>query len=264
MGSKLPASYIEVPGVGRVMSGVALRGKDLLEIVAYATDNSLRFYDSPQINRVAEFTKPESPDKKWAKQQAKALGRKRESIEEDYSVLRGDIWERYYARGSEILAWPPYSKNLVGAEGMQEDSDKPVLVTGYRVEGHSQDNFVIKGGKAEAIDWPKTAGEMPSALRKKLGAKFPTYVHTNPDINFYEGLRALPWDFGSRAGGRRVVLDSSWNPWYSPSCVGSLLGSLDSEVSLTEKQVVPAALTREELETIRRAQEILLRYVPKQ
>lgn len=217
----LEIEYIEIPGVDiPVRPEVAYRGRDLFETQLYAQDNGLVDLDSQQVNTIASFLESENPDAEWVKQQIEKLGLRRETVENAYASFRDDVWRKYWIRSGEILAWPPYSERIDNSE-LNRKSKKPVLLRGYEILEKKKGDYVIKGGKVIEMDWSRENGTIPKNLAKLLNARDDTYVWTNPNPEFYEGLRALGWAFRVREWPN---LGSSWDPWRSSSIRGSLLG----------------------------------------
>jgi len=217
----LEIEFIDIPGVNiPVRPEVAYTGKNLFETQLYAQDNGFVDLDSPESNIIAYFVRPETPKAEWVKQQAEKFKVKRGTVENAYANLHDDIWKKYWIRTGEILAWPPYSKRIVNSE-LNRKSKKPILLRGYEVLEKSKGDYVIKGGKVIEVDWPKENVTIPKNLLELLNAKDDTYIWTNPNPEFYEGLRALAWHFRLRGGPDLV---SVWYPWSSYSGMGSLLG----------------------------------------
>lgn len=237
----LEIEFIDIPGLSiSVRPKVECRGKNLFETQLYA-DNDFDVFDSPEINTIAYFARPENPNAEWIKQQAEKLKVKREAVENAYANLHEDIWEKYWVESGEILALSPYSKRIINSK-LNRKSKKPVLLRGYEIS-HAEDivdertgwktavkegDYVIKGGKVIEVYWPRKDEFITKNLIKLLNAREDTYVWTHLDPEFYEGLRTLIWGFGLHGGLRsRPHLHSEWHPWGQDFEVGFLLGRRD-------------------------------------
>ena len=261
----LQIPHFDVPGVSLpVVPKVALIGKDGFESVLYEL-NGFRVFYASEVNRIAEFVKSESPDTKWIEEQIVKFGYSKDAIQDAYANLRQDIWKKYWVRSRELLAWPPYSKRLVDIEGLEQESNLPVIIGGHEVkpieelEDKIRDKFlkevlrqklkmddarrraeqkiqelkpgkyVILNGNAKAINWPKKDQKIPKELEEELGIRFPTYVWTDPGFEYREGIRSLDWIFEFLTVGGYVGLLSLLAPWLSSLYRGFLLGSLISK-----------------------------------
>lgn len=124
------------------------------------------------------------------------------------------------------LAQPKmYSQRIVGSELPKEGN--PILISNYKVTdiGNKDYRIGLDGMQNPfiQINWPRENGKMSVELAKVLGAGADTYVYTDSDSEYCEGLRRLDWGFWVRL---RLVLYSFRLPWDRGSALGSLLGSV--------------------------------------
>ncbi|MDI6807018.1 MAG: hypothetical protein QMD14_04385, partial [Candidatus Aenigmarchaeota archaeon] len=212
--------FLDIPGVSRpVRPEVACREKDLFQAQLYAKNHGFVIFDSPEVNKIVRFVRPDTPNPEWVKQQAEKLKVKREAVENAYANLRRDIW-KYWVRAGEILAYSPYSERIDNPD-LNRKSKKPVLVRGYKVLERSKGDYIISGGEVIEVDWPKERGIISKSLSELLNTEDNTDVVIASDPKYREGLKSLVWSFYLRRG---PVLYSDPHPWFWLSNMGYLLG----------------------------------------
>ncbi len=124
-----------------------------------------------------------------------------------------------------------YSPRITGEELPR--NGKPILITSYTVQDKGNGNYqaVLQGERPFEVDWPRQNGTITPEM---LGLLVPqdavtplnagnTYVWTDSNPNYSEGLRRLHWVFRVR---ERPLLDSDWVPEGRDSYRGALLGSV--------------------------------------
>ncbi|HLC59092.1 MAG TPA: hypothetical protein VJH34_01045, partial [archaeon] len=94
------------------------------------------------------------------------------------------------------------------------------FITDYRILDGDRIQ-VDSASSVSEVDWMRENGDITDYMAKLLGANPKTYVLTNPDKSYHEGLRALGWAFRGRGG---PDLNSYWNPSDRGPALGSLLG----------------------------------------
>ena len=108
-----------------------------------------------------------------------------------------------------VTAVQAYSPRITGAELPR--SGKPILITSYKVEdrGNGRYKAVLQGDKPFVeVDWRSQNGTITPEMLKLLvpqDAVRPlkagnTYVWTDSNPDYSEGLRRLRWDFWLRGG----------------------------------------------------------------
>lgn len=124
-----------------------------------------------------------------------------------------------------------YSPRITGVELPR--NGKPILITNYKVQDRGNGNYqaVLQGDKSFAeIDWLRQNGTitpemlnllLPQDAVGSLNANN-TYVWTDSNHNYSEGLRRLRWGFGVLEGPGLV---SDGGPGGRGSGRGALLGS---------------------------------------
>ena len=124
-----------------------------------------------------------------------------------------------------------YSPRITGGELPR--NGKPIVIVSYMVQDRGNGNYkaVLQGEKPFVeMNWPRQDGTItpemlsllvPQAMVRPLNADN-TYVWTDSNPNYSEGLRRLRWVFGGRV---RPGLGSVGGPEVRVSGGGALLGS---------------------------------------
>lgn len=221
----LGRELVSIKGVEvSVLDGVELRGKNLFEAERYAQENGLVRLSSKDINTVAKAVKSETPTSEFVRHAAKN-GLDKELAKKAYENLHTDIHKKYWVEGSEILMWSASDFHPRIIDGEERKQLKSFLITDYKIT--DDDKIDISGrAKPKAVNWPEQNGVITPEIAELLNAPSNTFVYTNSDVNYQEGLRALDWDFGGR---ERPDLYSDWRPWHRNSDIGSLLGKSKSK-----------------------------------
>ena len=221
-----PSSQQLIPIVGAgysILPEVALRGEDVFQSNRYAQLHSLEVLPLRAVSRTARAVKAESPTDAFRKYARRVDSNLRQDlIDESYIKLHDQIWNRYLVRAKEVLIWSNVSMRprVVGEE--ETAKLKSALLMDYKVPAN-EDVFNISGIESPTmqVKWPAKDGTTTKALAKLFELDPKTYVYTNTDTNFKEGIRALVAYFRDR---ERPNLNSDWDPWNRYSDMGSLLG----------------------------------------
>ena len=125
-----------------------------------------------------------------------------------------------------------YSPRITGGELPR--NGKLIVIVSYKVQDNGNGDYqaVLQGEKPFVeMNWPRQDGTItpgmlsllvPQAVVRPLNADN-TYVWTNSNPNYSEGLRRLRWGFRGR---ERPYLISYWGPEAGLSYWGALLGSV--------------------------------------
>lgn len=218
----LPIEGVKLP----IIPEVSLRGNKLFEAQLHAQENSLTILFSRDINRVARAVRPEKPEKCFITYARERTTLTDKDVADAYGRLHEQIWKNYWVRAGEVLVWKSSEAHPRNISSESPDKVTSTLISDYRVVDGRNEDYAIDTTGIEPephikIDWPKKDGTITPEMAKLFGAEDNTYVWTNADPRWHEGLRSLVWGFGDR---ECPVLISNWHPWYGNPNRGYLLG----------------------------------------
>ena len=219
---------IPVQGIQRpILPEISLLRKNLFEKEKQLYEQSSEYsglvdLSSAEINVTARSVKPENPTKEFITYARKHSTLGEQDIKQAYAQLHEQIWHKYWIRAREFLVWLP--SEVIHPRIISEDLTSEVtsiLIRDYKVTKDEKFNLSdINPDPHVGVNWLRQKGNIKKEMKKLLGVSNDTYVLTNSNPTYYEGLRALVLDFRDYV---RPVLDSGWTPWHSLSDMGSLL-----------------------------------------
>lgn len=223
--------YIPIRGVEYlIIPEVAQRGKNLFETQLYAQENGLIVLSSRDINKVARSVQAEKPSRNFTRYARDRTDLNDKDVADAYRKLRNDIWNEYRIRAREVLMWVP-TKSIMHPRLISDQSPDTevvsILLRDYKVvDSDKLDIIGISPDSRVRVNWITSNGTITEEMVRLLGIQDWDYaqetgVWNNQYPTFYEGLRALFWDFRDYV---LSVLVSEWEPWDKDFDLGSLLG----------------------------------------